>query len=68
VKKKNNLPEYVKYSSLGIQFLVIVLIGFLVGSWLDNKYEKENNIFTFILTIFMTFVAIYHFMKTILKK
>ncbi len=66
--KMNYLKEYGKYSSLLFQMIVIAAVGVLGGIELDKWLKLKAPVFTIILTILMTFVAIFHLFKTILKK
>jgi hypothetical protein len=66
--KMNYLKEYGKYSSLLVQMILIAAIGVLGGIELDRWLKMRGPVFTIILTILMTFVALFHLFKTILKK
>jgi ATP synthase protein I len=57
VSKKNNYPNYIKYSGLGFQILVTVLIGVFAGQWLDKHFHVKNNLFTILLSLIMIIVA-----------
>jgi F0F1-type ATP synthase assembly protein I len=67
-EKMNYLREYGKYSSLLFQMILIATIGVLGGIELDKWLKMKGPVFTIILTILMTFVAVFHLFKTILKK
>jgi hypothetical protein len=66
--KMNYLKEYGKYSSLLFQMIVIATVGVLGGIELDKWLKMKTPVFTILLTILMTFVAIFHLFKTILRK
>ena len=62
------LKDYAKYSSLLIQMIAIAAVGILGGIELDKLLKMKSPVFTIILTIIMTFVAIFHLFRTLLKK
>lgn len=66
--KMNYLKEYGKYSSLLFQMIVIATVGVLGGIELDKWLKMKTPVFTILLTILMTFVALFHLFKTILRK
>jgi F0F1-type ATP synthase assembly protein I len=66
--KMNYLKEYGKYSSLIFQMIVIAAVGVLGGIELDKWLKMSKPVFTISLTILMTFVAIFHLFRTIMKK
>jgi ATP synthase protein I len=51
MEKKRKAQDYMKYSSLGIQMMVIVLLFAFGGKWLDNKAGNKTPIFTAILAL-----------------
>jgi len=64
----NFLREYAKYSSLIIQMIAIAAVGILGGIELDKMLKMKSPVFTICLTIIMSFVAIIHLFRTLLKK
>ena len=67
-RKMNYLKEYSKYSSLVVQMIVIVSAGVLGGIQLDRLMNTKGSIFTIILTLFATFLALFYMFRTLLKK
>ena len=72
-QKNQNLPKkplnnYVKYSAMGIQMAVIITGGVLGGIQLDKWLQLKFPAFTLFLTLFSVFIAIYYFIKDVLKK
>ncbi len=67
-RKMNYLKEYSKYSSLIFQMIVILAVGVLGGIQLDRLFGMKAPVFTICLTLFATFLALYHMFKTMLKK
>ncbi|NOX85299.1 MAG: AtpZ/AtpI family protein [Chlorobi bacterium] len=56
--KDHPLKFYAKYSSLGFQMLVIILIGAFGGRALDNELEWGFPVFTLVLTILAVIMSI----------
>ena len=65
-KKRPN--DYLKYSGMGIQMAVIIAAGVLGGIQLDKWLHLKFPIFTLVLALLSVFLAIYYFIKDILKK
>ena len=53
-KGNNQLKNYVRFSGLGFQILLSLLLGFFVGQQLDKWVGTQNPWFT-ILLIFVSF-------------
>ena len=64
----NFMKDYAKYSSLIIQMIAISAVGIFGGIELDKLLKMKSPVFTISLTIVMTFIAIYHLFRTLLKK
>lgn len=45
-KQQKPLNNYLKYTGLAFQFLAAILLGFWIGSWLDNYYQNDKPWFT----------------------
>ena len=67
-KPKPPLNNYVKYSSLAIQMVVLIVIFVWGGRKLDLLLSLKFPVFTLILSIAGVFVAIYFAIKDFLKK
>jgi len=67
-QKENPLKFYARYSSLGIQMIVIILAGAFGGRELDNYLNREFPIFTVSLTILFTIGATIYGMRELFKK
>ena len=55
-KKSNQLKDFARYSGLGFQILISLLLGFFAGQKLDQWVGTQNPWFT-ILFIFISFFA-----------
>jgi hypothetical protein len=66
--KESPLKFYVRYSSLAIQMILIILAGAFGGRALDNTTSREFPIFTLSLTILAVITATVYGMREIFKK
>ena len=55
-RKSNQLKNYAKYTGLGFQILIALLLGFFVGQKLDEWVGTQNPWFT-IASIFLSFFS-----------
>jgi len=62
------LKEYAKYSTLIIQMILIVGIGFGVGNRIDNWLKNEKQVCTICFTILGTLFALVHLFKILMRK
>jgi F0F1-type ATP synthase assembly protein I len=68
-KKPDNKADYLKYAGMGFQFLAGCLLGFLLGQYLDRRFQTTNSIWTAVCTTsFMIAVMINIFMDVLRKK
>lgn len=65
-KKGNPLHSYAKYSSIAIQMFAIIGVGSFVGVKLDAHYANENNLWTIILSLISTIMAVIFVIKRII--
>ena len=67
-RQGNNLPgNFAKYSGLGIQMIVIILITVWGGTKLDKLLEFQKPVFTVILSLVGVFAAIYTAIKDFIR-
>ncbi len=67
-KQKPPLNNYVKYSSLAIQMVVLIIIFVWGGRKLDLLLSLKFPVFTLILSLVGVFLAIYFAIKDFIKK
>lgn len=66
--KKKSLDNYAKYSSIGLQMLVIILAGAWGGTRLDRLTHWKFPLFTLVLSLTAVIFAIYVAIKDFIKK
>ena len=69
-KKKSLKPlnNYARYSSIGLQMVVIILIGVFGGVKLDSYFKLKFPIFTVSLSFLSVGLAIYSVVRDLLNK
>ena len=65
---KKPLNVYVKYSGMAIQMAAIIVGGVLGGIELDKLLKLQFPAFTLSLTLLSVFLAIYYFIRDVIKK
>jgi F0F1-type ATP synthase assembly protein I len=60
--------EWLKYSGMGFQFLGACLLGFLLGRWLDEKFQNTKAVWTAVCTTFFMIAVIVNIYVDVLKK
>lgn len=63
----NGLTDYAKYTALGVQMIVIILVTVWGGIKLDKLLGFEKPVFTVILSLVGVFAAIYTAVKDFIK-
>ena len=58
-KEKKNGSKFVKFSSLGVQMIVLIGGGALGGQLLDDKMQNEKPAFTIIFSLLGIFTSLY---------
>jgi F0F1-type ATP synthase assembly protein I len=62
-KEKKQFDNFINYSSIGIQMLVIIAAGVFGGYKLDKWMENRIPVFLIIFSTLAMAVAIYHAIK-----
>lgn len=60
--------DYLKYSSIGIQMMVIVLLFTFAGYWLDGKAGNSKPLFTVFLSLAGVAIALIWVVKETARK
>jgi F0F1-type ATP synthase assembly protein I len=60
-------PDYIRYSSAGIQMVMIIGLFVFAGTWLDRKFATEKPWFTLGLSLFGVIVALVFMVKSFEK-
>ena len=58
-KEKKNGSKFVKFSSLGVQMIVLIGGGAWGGQLLDNKMQNEKPVFTIVFSLLGIFASLY---------
>lgn len=65
-RDKKPMAAYARYSSIGIQMLVIIGLGTFAGVKLDENYPNKHNLFTVVFSLVSVLIAIFYVVKRIL--
>lgn len=65
---KKQLNKFVEFSGMGFQMIITIVIGVVVGKFLDSKFPNESQIYTVILTLIFVLLALYAVVKKIINK
>jgi ATP synthase protein I len=66
-QENNGLTDYARYTALGVQMIIIILITVWGGIKLDKLFALESPVFTVILSLLGVFAAIYTAVKDFIK-
>ncbi|MEP3208440.1 MAG: AtpZ/AtpI family protein [Maribacter sp.] len=58
-KPKSQAKYWLSLTGIAVQMGVLIYLGAWFGGWLDEKYQKDNNMFTIILTLVAVVVSMY---------
>jgi hypothetical protein len=67
-KVKKGFDNFIRYSSLGFEMMVIIALGTFGGYKIDQWLKNEFKAFTLGLMIISVFVAIIYGTRNLLKK
>ncbi len=65
---KNKLKDYVKYSNIGIQMMLIIILGTFGGFKLDEYLNWGFPLFVILFSLLSVAIAIYISIKDVIKK
>ena len=66
-QENNGLTEYARYTGLGVQMIVIILVTVWGGIKLDKLFGLVTPVFTVILSLLGVLAAIYTAVKDFIK-
>lgn len=64
-KKKKQLNNYLRLSSLFFQMAAIIFLGAYLGNYLDQNQNNETPILTIIFSLFSIALSIYYVFKEV---
>lgn len=69
-KKKSGILKYMQYSTVGLELGLPIVIGVLIGHWMDQKFGTEPWLTLFLLTcgIFAGFSFLYRMAKKYMRE
>lgn len=67
-KEQSGLNAFTRYSGVGIQMVVIILLFYWGGSKLDERAASEKQVYTAIFTLLGVFTGLYVTLKEFIRK
>jgi hypothetical protein len=67
-KDKKNLDDFIKYSSLGFEMLVIIVAGTFGGYKIDQWMNNDVKVFTLVLMVLSVVLSTLYGIRNFLKK
>lgn len=64
IKQPSNL---MRYSSLGVELVVVLCLAAWLGRWLDTRYGVEKGLFTIFLMLFALVGSMYRVIKSLMN-
>ena len=65
--KKKESVKYMKYKGMAAQMGGTIILGVLLGQWLDSYFGTEKAIYTGICALLFTVAAMYFVLKDFIK-
>lgn len=66
-QKKKQLSKFVQFTGMAFQMGGTIYLGSLLGSWLDSKYQNENQLYFKIITLLAVFLAMFAVIRQVSK-
>jgi ATP synthase protein I len=66
-KAARNLKDYARYSNLGMQMIVVILLGVFGGIQLDKRLHTKFPVFTVVLSFIGVVLGIYIGLKDFIR-
>jgi len=67
-KNKKNFDDFIKYSNLGFEMLVIIVAGTFGGYKIDQWMDNDFKVFTLVLMTLSVLFSIFYGIRKFLKK
>jgi apolipoprotein N-acyltransferase len=67
-KKESGVNAFTRYSGVGIQMVLIILLFYWAGSKLDERAGTEKPVYTAISTLLGVFAGLYITLKEFIRK
>lgn len=64
-KKAQEGNKWALFLGIPFQMLVVLLVGYFIGDFLDNKYQVEDRWWTIGMTLLALFVSLYQIIKQV---
>ncbi len=65
--KGKPLNKFIRFTGIAFQMGLIIYLGNLLGEWLDEKYQNNNESYAKFITLAAVFIAMYSVIKQVTK-
>ncbi len=66
-KPKKQLNPFIRFSSIAIQMGLTIWLGSQLGSWLDVKFDNQEQLYYKIVTLCAVFIAIFSVIRQVIN-
>lgn len=67
-EKQKGASQLMKYSSMGVELVVVLCLAAWLGRWLDARYNVESGLYTIFLMLFALIGSMYRLIKTLMHE
>ncbi|MFL2609738.1 MAG: hypothetical protein CBE18_00710 [Pelagibacteraceae bacterium TMED258] len=67
LKRRKNQHNFIIFSQLAFQMLIVIGGGIYLGFRLDNYFNNSNNLFTIIFSLLSILISIYYIISQVTK-
>ncbi|MDX1653000.1 MAG: AtpZ/AtpI family protein [Brumimicrobium sp.] len=65
--RNNQVKNYLKFSTLGLQMGILITAAALSGQWLDAKQANKHPVWTIVLVLIAIFGSLYSIIREVNK-
>lgn len=65
--EKKQLSKFIQFTGMAFQMGGTIYLGSLLGSWLDDRFKNENELYFKVVTLLSVFLAMYAVIRQVSK-
>jgi uncharacterized membrane protein len=66
-KPKKQLNNFIKFSGIGIQMIIIICLFSFLGVWLDGVFPNDYSIYVVVFSLLGVALAMYYVIKQVIN-
>ena len=66
--QQKGVSPLAKYSSMGVELVLVLCLAAWLGRWLDARYQVESGLFTIFLMLFALVGSMYRLIKRLMHE